>query len=162
MSARPEHLIIAVRAAGGAIRRDGDMIELMASRPLPADLVARIREAKPALLAILAEATDWRARYREALAYWSALRSTADAAQLACGELQIRWHRLHGRRAPEWQCAGCGAPMGGLAALDLADGNRVHLDKLACLLRFGERWRSEAAAGLRALGLDPPAEERDA
>ena len=157
-----EHLIIAVRAAGGAIRRDGDMIELMASRPLPADLVARIREAKPALLAILAEATDWRARYREALAYWSALRSTADAAQLACGELQIRWHRLHGRRAPEWQCAGCGAPMGGLAALDLADGNRVHLDKLACLLRFGERWRSEAAAGLRALGLDPPAEERDA
>jgi hypothetical protein len=46
--------------------------------------------------------------------------------------------------------------MGGLAALDLADGNRVHLDKLDCLLSFGERWRGEAANGLRTLGLDPP------
>jgi len=45
----------------------------------------------------------------------------------------------------------------GQQALDLSDGNRVHLDKLDCLLRFGERWRSEAAAGLRELGLDPPA-----
>jgi hypothetical protein len=150
-------LIAEIRAAGGTIRREGDMIELAAPRPLPADLVARIREAKPALLSALDEALDWRARHREALAYWGALHGAGEAARLAWGELQIRWHRLHGVRAPEWQCCGCGEPIGALAALDLADGNRVHLDDLDCLLSFGKRWRREATAGLQALGLDPPA-----
>jgi hypothetical protein len=149
-------LIAEVHKAGGTIRRDGDVIDLRAPAPLPADLVARIRETKPVLLAILAEAPDWRVRHREALAYWSALHPVEEAARLAWDQLEDRWHRLHGQRAPVGQCAGCGEPMGGLAALDLADGNRVHIDKLDCLLRFGERWRSEAAAGLLALGLSKP------
>jgi hypothetical protein len=34
----------------------------------------------------------------------------------------------------------------------------VHLDTLDCVFRFGGRWRSEATAGLLALGLDPPAD----
>jgi hypothetical protein len=60
---------------------------------------------------------------------------------------------------PEWQCAGCGEPIGGLPALDLPDGTRVHSgDRLDCLFAFGERWRSEATAGLIALGLDPLAD----
>jgi hypothetical protein len=46
--------------------------------------------------------------------------------------------------------------IGGLPALDLADGNRVHLDRLDCAIAFGERWRGEAVVGLRALGLDLP------
>jgi hypothetical protein len=149
-------LIAEIRAAGGTIRREGDMIELAAPRPLPAHLVARIREAKPALLSALDEALDWRARHREALAYWGALHGAGEAALLAWGELLSRWHRLHGQRAPEWQCAGCGEAIGGLAVLTLADGSRVHLDKLECLLSFGERSRNEATAGLRGLGLDPP------
>ena len=65
----------------------------------------------------------------------------------------------YGERAPHWQCAGCREPIGGLQALDLADGSCVHLDGthgLSCLLSFGKRWRREAAAGLRALGLYPP------
>jgi hypothetical protein len=48
-----------------------------------------------------------------------------------------------------------------LPGLDLADGNRVHLDGahgLDCLLSFGERWLAEATAGLRALGFGPPPE----
>jgi len=75
------------------------------------------------------------------------------------GELEDRWHRLHGSRVPQWQCAGCGEPISGLPALNLADGNRAHLDQahgLDCLLSFGERWRREATGGLRTLGLDPP------
>jgi hypothetical protein len=157
MSTRAEYLIGAVRAAGGIIRREGDMIELAAPRPLPPALVARIRQAKAALLALLGEATgDWRSRHREALVYWGALHPAERAPQIAWGEMQWRWHRLHGTRAPQWQCAGCWEPIGGLELLTLGDGNRVHLDRLGCLLRFGERWRSEAAAGLRALGLDPP------
>jgi hypothetical protein len=44
-----------------------------------------------------------------------------------------------------------------LSALLLADETRVHFDEeRECLIRFGRRWRGEAAAGLRALGLDPP------
>jgi hypothetical protein len=58
----------------------------------------------------------------------------------------------------EWQCAGCGEPIADLPSMTLADGNRVHLDGLGCLLAFGDRWRGEATAGLGALGLDPPAD----
>ena len=104
-------------------------------------------------------AADSFARHRQALAYWSALHATSEAARLAWGEVENHWHMQYGERAPHWQCAGCREPIGGLAALDLGDGNRVHLDGahgLDCLLAFGERWRGEATAGLRVLGLDPP------
>jgi hypothetical protein len=153
-----EDLIEAVRAAGGVIRRDGDMIELTAPLPLPADLVARIREAKSALLSRLTESSDWRARHSEALAYWGTLHPAEEASQIAWSELLGAWHKRHGRRWPAWQCAGCDQAIGGLAALTVADGNRVHLDKFDCLLSFGGRWRRNATAGLQALGLEPPAE----
>jgi hypothetical protein len=55
MTAHAGDLIAEVHKAGGTIRRDGDVIDLHAPAPLPAELVARIREAKPAVLAILAE-----------------------------------------------------------------------------------------------------------
>jgi hypothetical protein len=114
--------------------------------------------------AIPTPAADWRARHCEALAYWSAFHPADEAEHLAWGELEIRWHRLHRTRSPEWQCAGCGEPIGGLAAMTLADGSRVHFgDDLSCLMAFGQRWRSAATKGLRALGLvESPAEERDA
>jgi hypothetical protein len=103
--------------------------------------------------------SDWRARYREGLAYWSALHPASEAARIAWGEIEHHWHVQHGERLPHWQCAGCREPIGGLSSLELADGNRVHFDAahgLGCLLAFGERWRAEATAGLRTLGLDPP------
>ena len=104
-------------------------------------------------------AVKWRARNREALAYWSTFHPADEAARLAWGEIENHWHMQYGERVPHWQCAGCREPIGGLPALDLADGNRVHLDQahgLDCLLAFGERWRGEATCGLRALGLNPP------
>ncbi len=158
-TAHATDLIAAVRAAGGTIRRDGDMIELAAARPLPAELLARIREAKPALLGLLAGAADWRTRHREALAYWSVLHRYDIAASLAWGELQDRWHRLQGARLPGWQCAGWGEAIGGLPTLDLADGNRVHFETLNCLLRYGHCWRRAATGALSAMGLKPPAWE---
>jgi hypothetical protein len=105
-------------------------------------------------------AADCCARYRETLAYWNAFHPACEAARLAWGETENRWHMQYGERVPHWQCAGCREPIGGLSALDLADGNRVHFDAvhgLDCLLSFGDRWRVEAIAGLHALGLDPPA-----
>jgi hypothetical protein len=111
--------------------------------------------------AIPTPAADYFARHREALAHWSAFHATGEAARIAWAEVENHWHMQYGERAPHWQCAGCHEPIGGLAALDLADGNRVHLDGahgLDCLLSFGECWRAEATAGLRTLGLDPPPE----
>jgi hypothetical protein len=136
-----------VAAVGGWFERRPDgRLRLKARAPLA-----------PAIIeSAFAEAREWHARHREALAHWSALHPAEEAAGLAWGEIQARWHRLHGERAPEWQCAGCGEPIGGFAALDLAHGSRVHIDGCDCLLAFGKRWRSEATAGLRALGLDSP------
>jgi hypothetical protein len=148
-------LLDQAREAGLAVACDGD--KLLVRGPRGAELVVRqLAEHKAEILSALAEATSWPARHREALAHWSALRPMDEAVKLAWGEMQVRWHRLHGRRAPQWQCAGCGEPIGRLAALDLADGARIHFDKFDCLLALGERWRAEATAGLEALGLNPP------
>lgn len=157
----PRALLAEIAGAGARIEARGERLRLTASKPLPADLVARIRAAKPALLAALAEVSDWQARHLEALSHWGALRP-ADAARLAWGELQVRWHRLHGERVPEWQCAGCGEPIGGGEALMLSDSNRVHLDqarRFECLIAYGQRWRGAATRALEKLGLKPPAEE---
>jgi hypothetical protein len=41
----------------------------------------------------------------------------------------------------------------------LADGARVHFDdRLACVFRYGERWRGEATTSLTELGIAPPIE----
>lgn len=158
MIARPEvaELIASIRAAGGSIRRDGDVIELAAPKPLAPDLVARVRAAKPALLAVLDNAPDWQPRHWEALAYWLVLHSPDEAAQLAWGEMENRWHRLHGRRFPVTQCAGCGGVIRNGQILDLIDGGRVHFDDLGCLTRYGVRWRADATRALVAMGLAPP------
>jgi hypothetical protein len=128
--------------------------------PKRAASVARLLiQNKPRVVAALAGPSDWHARHIEALSHWSALHHAQEAAQLAWGELQCRWHRLHAEPAPKWQCAGCGEPIGSLSVLDLHDGNQVHLDKLDCLIRYGARWRSAATLELIAIGLRPPARE---
>jgi hypothetical protein len=156
-------LLAEVAEAGGRVEARDDRLRLTAPQPLPADLVACIRAAKPALLAALDGAPKWHARHREALAYWGALHPAGEAARLASGELQGRWHRLHGERVPEWQCAGCGGSIGEVEALALGDGNRVHLDdahRFECLIAYGGRWCGAATRALVKLGLKPPAGER--
>ena len=84
-------------------------------------------------------------------------RPKAEAERLAYGDLIEEWRKAHGRRWPGWQCAGCDEPIGGLSSLTLSDGNRVHFDEEnECLIRFGRRWRGDAVAGLRALGVELP------
>jgi hypothetical protein len=155
-------LIAEIRAAGGTIRRHGDRIRVMARGPLPPDLVTRYCAARPELLGALADAAeiaDWRNRHCEALAHWRPLYPAGEAERISWGELEARWHRLYGGRVPEWQCTGCGEPIGGQDALALGDGCRVHLDDvhgLDCLAAYGERWRGDANRGLAAMGLQPP------
>jgi hypothetical protein len=102
-------------------------------------------------------AADWRARHREALAYWSAFHPADEAAVLAWGEIENHWHMQLGERVPHWQCAGCHEPIGDIEDLVLADGHRVHFETLNCLLRYGERWRVAATRALVAMGLRAPA-----
>jgi hypothetical protein len=150
-------LLDKAREAGLAVTRDGG--KLVVRGPRGAEPVVRLlAEHKADILAALAEATSWSARHREALAHWSAFRPIDEARRIAWGELEDRWHRLHSARKPEWQCAGCGEPIGGRAAPRLADGCHVHPAN-SCLLAYGERWRAEARAALTALGLDPPLEK---
>jgi hypothetical protein len=142
---------------GAIINPAGDKLVVRAgTRPIPGELVRTMRDRKVELLAALAEAAEWRARYREALAHRSMLHPAEEAAGIAWGEMVNRWHKLHGEKVPEWQCAGCGALLGGFDALDLADGNRVHLDTLDCLARYGRRRRGTATRALAAMGLQPP------
>ena len=152
--------------AGLAVVTEGD--KLVIRGPKRAEPIARLLiENKPAVMAVLVPAKTapdaehdssrawWRRHYLVRTINWelSGARSESRARRIAWGELEDCWYRLHGTRIPRWQCAGCGEPIGGLAALNLADGNHVHIDKLDCLLSFGERWRNEATAALVAMGL---------
>jgi len=140
---------------------NGRLVVRAGARPVPGELVQRLREAKAEILATLAPSW-WRRRYviRTIDRKLGGARSDDGAARLAWAELECRWHRLYGERTPDWQCAGCGDPIGTAPSLDLLDGNRVHLDdlhRLDCIITYGTRWRGAAVAGLQALGLDPPA-----
>jgi hypothetical protein len=101
---------------------------------------------------------SWHDLYQERAAHreFDGDHPRAEAEELAFNELVVAWHALHGRRWPDWQCAGCDQPIGELPSLGLADRNRVHFAQPDCLIRFGERWRGEAAAGLRLLGIERP------
>jgi hypothetical protein len=158
------------RDVGLAVAAEGD--KLVIRGPKRAEPVARLLiKHKPEVMAALvpAETASAAAEHRPDPAWWrrhylvrtinwelSGARPESRARGIAWDELLNEWHRRHAAQAPQWQCAGCRQPIGGLASLTLGDGNRVHLDRLDCLLRFGERWRSKATAALQALGLDPP------
>jgi hypothetical protein len=164
---------------GAAIEPKGDHLILRAGpKPIPGELVRQFRRAKGEVLATLASiecaphdvggqgddpdvrnAEWWRRQLTIRSIHWglTGKRTKAEVEGPAYGELLDEWRRSHGRRWPVWQCAGCDEPIGGMSALLLADENRVHFDKeRECLVRFGERWRSEATAGLQALGIEPP------
>jgi hypothetical protein len=101
----------------------------------------------------------WRRIYREraAIRQYDYGYPREDAELLAWRELECRWHLAHSQPAAAGVCAGCGQPMGDQSVILMIDGNRVHdRDGHACLIRYGERWRSTAAKALIALGLRPP------
>jgi hypothetical protein len=126
---------------------------------VPAELVERLRHAKDEVLVTLAT-TSWQSQFevRTIERQVGGARSRPEAEQLAWGDLQCRWHRLHRDLIPEWRCAGCGQPIGARAALTLGDHSRVHLDTagLDCVLAYGRRWRAAATRALVDMGLRAP------
>jgi hypothetical protein len=170
-----DELLVRFTEIGAIIRPEGDRLILRAgATPVPAELVNRLRRAKPQVIAALsqitrpvgstpdgvvdsAEAHRWRDLFATRITDWfHGDRGWEEARRLAWGDVENEWHELHGRRWPPWQCAGCNAPLGGSEVLSLPDGNRVHFAPIACLFRFGKRWRGDASEALVALGLEPP------
>src|SRR5262245_33464164 len=150
---RAQDVGLRVEAAGG---------KLMVRGPKRAEAVVRLlAKHKAEVFAALTtrpvgatEAAYWKGRFTARSFEWLQGESGWGAAKrLAWRDLQNEWHELYGRRWPSWQCAGCDAPISGREALFLPDGNRVHSEPIDCLITFGRRWRSEAGAGLVALGL---------
>jgi len=129
------------------------VVKLLAAHK--AEVLAALVSDQPAEMA---EARLWRGRFAGLVFAWSrgGDRDWDAARRLAWGDLQNEWHRLYGQRWPTWQCAGCDAPIGGLEAVTLPDGNRVHLNPIDCLIRFGRRWRGAADEAFVVLGLEPP------
>ena len=145
-------------------------------KPVPAELVRRLRDAKFEILALvalppeprdpekvadLAEGRRWRDRFAARIVHWfHDDRGWEEAKRLAFGELILAWHRSHGARPLPGRCAGCGDDMPAEAGLVLSDGARLHLDSVRgvdCLIAYGQKWRGTAVGALQALGLDPPA-----
>ena len=103
------------------------------------------------------ELFETRAAARERLNHYT----RAAAERRAWGEIENRWHLQHGDRIPRDLCAGCRRPIGNAEALDMIDGNRVHLtNSNGCLIQHGNRWRASATQALIALGLRPPSPAR--
>jgi hypothetical protein len=154
-----EELIDDLLKAGAKVTAaDGCLVVRAGARAVPGILVQRLREAKAEVLATLCP--QWWSRQFVIRTIDRALggaRSYDDAARLAWGELECRWHWLYGDRVAEWRCAGCGKLISGLPSLDLQDGNRVHFDQVDCLIGYGDRWRGEASRALVAMGLQRPA-----
>ena len=177
MTDAAEELLGCLAELGASVAPDGDRLVVRAGASgIPAALMARLRAAKPDLIAALAtgahtpsqtadrtthpvDAAWWHGRFTIRTIHWElgGYRSHLEARCLAFGELLDEFRESQGRRWPTWQCAGCDEPIDGLSALTLADGNRIHFgDENECLIRFGRRWHGAAVAGLRALGLEAP------
>ncbi len=166
---------------GATVEAAGNRLIVRAGpKPIPGELVQCLREAKSEVLAALTparrppataegfhrrnlnEAAWWRRHFIIRTMDWElgGFRSHPEAERITWCELEDRWHRLNGERLPGWECAGCRAPIGGLPALDLVDGNRTH-DNLDCLIGYGKRWRGAATVGLKAMGINPPGDVGD-
>jgi hypothetical protein len=145
--------------AGLRVEAAGDKL-LIRGPKRAAPVVKLLAEHKAVVLAALPIATEalhWRERFTAKTFEWfGRKRPWQEARLLAWADLQNDWHLRHGRHFPAAQCAGCKLPICGHEALDMPDGNRVHLDPLDCAIAFGKGWRGAADAGLAAFGLVPP------
>jgi len=145
--------------AGLVLTREGDELVIRGPKSA-APLARRLLDHKAEVLLVLdgERAPDHPGAWHDFLEERAALRqydgrySRGDAERLAWEELECHWHRLCGERVPRNLCAGCLRPIDTGEALDLDDGCRVHL---ACVTRYGRRWREAAARALATLGLRP-------
>jgi hypothetical protein len=78
----------------------------------------------------------------------------AFAHRLAYGEALTAWHLQHGARPGRSYCAGCGGPVAH-PVHTLPDGALV-CPTDDCLIAYGLKWRTAAAAALASRGIEAP------
>jgi TubC N-terminal docking domain len=155
-------LLDRLKQLGATLSAEGDRLIVRAgSQAVPAELITEIRRAKAEVLESISptkpEAQFWKQRLLVLTRDWSAGNRDLDsAAKLARENLINEWHAKYGKRAPAWQCVGCGKLIGGIESITLPDGNRVHLEPIDCMIAFGRRWRAEAKDALLLLGVRLP------
>ncbi len=163
-------LLRQVQDAGGRIEHTGGD-GLRAFGPLSSDLIEELRQHKAELLRLVsrpivaepgpgATPETWQTWFRFRIAHRRGLDyNPADTRSLAIGEALNRWHALHCQKPPRGLCAGCDGPLSGRDTFEPEPGVKVHYDsELACLAKYGERWRGEAVLGLGNLGIAAPEE----
>ena len=78
----PEELLREARSLGAAFRFEGDKVVVSAPLPLPGDLMAKLREHKPEIVALLGQEPDYQAT---ACTCESPVGSTGEARCCTCG-----------------------------------------------------------------------------
>lgn len=160
MSAAVLTLLGELHRAGGQLHLDAVKARVTAPAPLPDDLMARLRAAKPDLLRLHPIIDDWRDFLAERAAHreYDGAAARVEAEHGAWDELEARVHLELAEPAPYDRCAGCGELLGSIEGLLLSDGAKVHFGGLgiACLETYNDRWRAAARDALMALGLTPP------
>jgi hypothetical protein len=164
---------------GATIRPAGKdhLIVRAGPKPIPAELVQQLREAKAEILAALApprclpdhdrschsDTAWWRRQFTNRTIHWEVggYRVRREAEMLAFNELVLDWHWRNGARLDPRRCAGCGDKLPrGVGILVDRGGVRVHFDagrRDDCIIAFGAKWRGAAVAALQSLGIKPTA-----
>jgi hypothetical protein len=170
-------LLNCLAAIGARIEPSVDNLIVRAgSKPIPGALIRQLREAKAEVIALIAVkpteddnrehsagAAWWRGQFAARSVHWSldGHREWQEAERLAFGDMIIEWHRRHGACPDPRRCAGCGEELSdGVGIVVDHGGARVHFDaarRIDCIVEFGQKWRGAAVAGLRMLGVNPPA-----
>jgi hypothetical protein len=163
-------VLVDLQAKGVALAPDGDRLRWRAPKgAMTPELLARVREAKPALLALLSrpvpasdgDRTDWREWFEERAAViehdGQAPRPEAEARAFECAV--VEWlNRNPAPSSPGW-CAGCGNPesAGAVVVPFGGDGSRHAWLHPGCWPTWYARRCHQAALALRTLGIEAPA-----
>ena len=167
MNAPAIDALAAVRAAGGDVLLTDGRLRLIAPAPLPADVVERVRSAKPALVALLSPpaddggwtAEDWRTFYdeRAAIAEFDGGLSRPEAEARAWECAVAHWQNTVAPILTEGDgCPICNRPLGdGAVPVLRPGGGHVWLHP-GCVVQFTIRRRSEARRELAKAGITAP------
>jgi hypothetical protein len=154
---------------GATVRPAGEdrLIVHAGAKPVPAELVHRLRQAKAEVLAALAQPPDacnaawWRDFFEERAAHLEidAGYPRIEAETLAFNGCIAEWHLRHGALPEPGNCAACGGELDPQFGLFLDRGVRVHFGgayEIGCVVAYDRRCRDAAIAALRMLGVAPP------
>jgi hypothetical protein len=161
----------AARAAGVAVRLDGDDLVLTAAAEPPAVILELLSQHKPDILALLRpgedgwSAEDWRVIFdkRAGTAEFDGGLSRAAAEASAFTDCVAEWLNRNPMRSPPGRCFGCGgygASYNPLLPIGIGSAGEVWLHS-GCSATWYAGRKAEAVTALAARGIRPTANVPD-